>query len=186
MSPAPASTGGPVLACTVTTAVPLFPWLVAVILAVPAASPTTDPRALTLATPGASLAHVTAAPATGLPFESLAAAVSCTAPFAGIVAVAGVTSTDATGTVATVMAAVPLLPSLVAVIVMGPPPALPVTSPLPLTRAIVESLDTHVTVRFVSVLPAASVSVAVSCTVAPTVTFADAGLTLTEATGTRV
>ena len=41
MSPAPASTGGPELGCTVTTDVSLFPWLVAVMVALPELSPTT-------------------------------------------------------------------------------------------------------------------------------------------------
>jgi hypothetical protein len=47
----------------------------------------------------------------------------------------GVTSTEATGMGVTVMAAVPLLPSLVAVMVAGPP-AIAVASPVGLTVAI--------------------------------------------------
>src|SRR5256885_11690278 len=47
---------------------------------------------------------------------------------------AGVTSTDATGTPDTVIAAVPLLPSLVAVMV-AEPTAMPLTRPAPLTVA---------------------------------------------------
>ena len=59
-------------------------------------------------------------------------------------------------------AAVPLCPSLVAVIVAGPP-ATPVASPLPLTIATAVLLLAHVTVRPVSVFPAASLVTAVNC-----------------------
>src|SRR2546430_11860690 len=89
MSPAPASTGGPELGCTVTVDVPLFPELVAVIVAVPADTPTTEPWLLTVATLVALLAQLIAAPSTGLPFASLAVATSCTIPYAGILAVGG-------------------------------------------------------------------------------------------------
>ena len=62
------------------------------------------------------------------------------------------------------IAAVPLLPSLVAVIVTDPA-ATPVTSPLALTVAIAVLLLAQVTVRPDSALPAESFGVAVSCTV---------------------
>src|SRR5207244_8115245 len=65
----------------------------------------------------------------------------------------------------TVIADVPLRPSLVAVIVTGPPAAAPLTSPLPFTLAIALLLDCQVTTRPVNVLPFASLGVAVSCTV---------------------
>src|SRR3989440_11129514 len=83
---------------------------------------------------------------------------------------------------ATVIADVPLCPSLVAVIVADPA-ATPVTSPLPLTVAAAVLLLCQVTVRPASVLPFASLGVAVSCTVPPTGTVADAGATVTHATG---
>src|SRR5437879_13482775 len=83
----------------------------------------------------------------------------------------------------TVMVAVPLCPSLVAVIV-AVPAAVPVTNPLVLTVATPASLEAHVTVRPVSGLPFASFGVAVSCAVDPTGTLTDAGVTLTDATGT--
>src|SRR5207249_1701005 len=85
-----------------------------------------------------------------------------------------------------VMAADPLLASLVAVIVAVPPSATSVTRPVCDTVAIVGALDTHATVRPVSGLPLASLSVAVSCTVPPTGMVAEAGLTATVATGTMV
>src|SRR5438876_612328 len=68
----------------------------------------------------------------------------------------------------TVMAEVPLCPSLVAVIVADPA-ATPVTSPLPLTVAAAVLLLCHVTVRPTSGLPFASLGVAVSCRLLPAV-----------------
>src|SRR5712691_10011603 len=85
----------------------------------------------------------------------------------------------------TVIADMPLCPSLVAVIVADPA-ATPVTSPVPLTVAAEVLLLCHVTVRPTSGLPFASLGVAVSGTVLPTVTLAVGGATVTEATGTLV
>src|SRR3989441_4600266 len=82
----------------------------------------------------------------------------------------------------TVIADAPLFPSEVAVMV-AEPAARPVTSPVPLTRAIVLSPLDHVTTRPVSGFPFASFGVAVSCTVWPTCTLGDAGLTVSDATG---
>jgi len=83
----------------------------------------------------------------------------------------------------TVMADGPLCPSLVAVIV-AEPATTPLTSPLELTVATELSLLDHVIVRPVSALPLASFGVAVSWSVLPTGTLPEAGLTVTEATGT--
>ena len=82
----------------------------------------------------------------------------------------------------TVIADVPRLPSLVAVIVARPA-VRPVTRPLLLTVATPASLLVQVTTRPVSGVPLASVGVAASCTVCPGVRLAVAGLTLTAATG---
>src|SRR5919197_5984390 len=152
---------------TVTVAVPLFPSLVAVIVAVPTATPVTRPVAETEAIPGALLAQAIARPVSGAPLASRGVAVSCAEPFTWRFSVAGLTVTDATGTGATVIAAVPLWPSLVAVIV-AVPAATPVTSPLAFTVATDVLLDDQVTVRPVRALPAESFGVAVSCTLAPT------------------
>src|SRR5438045_4046723 len=83
------------------------------------------------------------------------------------------------------MAAVPLRPSLVAVTVTEPA-ATPVTTPLLLAvaQAVLELV--HVTVRPVRMLPPASFTVAANCSVCPTSTLPEAGLTVTEATGTSV
>src|SRR5258706_12612287 len=82
----------------------------------------------------------------------------------------------------TVIAAFPDSPPLVAVIV-----ALPVwtacTRPLALTVAVAGALLTHVTVRPVSVPPAAFFKVTASWRVAPRATLARAGLTATNTTG---
>src|SRR5439155_20771822 len=96
----------------------------------PVATPVTSPLPLTLAIARLLDCHVIVRPVNGLPFASFGVAVSCTVPPTGTLAVAGVTVTDATGTGVTVTDAVPLWPSLVAVIVTGPPAPAPVTSPL--------------------------------------------------------
>jgi len=72
------------------------------------------------------LAHVTVRPVKVPPAESFGVAVSCTVCPTRMLAVEGASATEATGTVVTVIAAVLLLPSLVAVIV-AEPGALPVT-----------------------------------------------------------
>src|SRR5689334_24095499 len=127
-----------------------------------------------------------ARPVSGLPFASLGVAVSCTVPVIATFAELGDTVTEATGASVTLTVAVPLLPSLVAVIVTGPPAPTPVTSPLELTLAIVLSLDCQVITRPVNGLPFASLGVAVSCTVPPVATLAVAGVTVTDDTGTGV
>src|SRR5438445_286780 len=175
--------GFPATAVTVIVAVPFFPSLVAVIVAAPAATPVTTPLPFTVATAVLPLAQVTTRPASGFPLASLAVAVSCTVCPTGRLAVAGLTATDATGTAVTVIPAVPLWPSLVAVMVAAPA-ATPVTSPLPFTVATAVLLLPQVTTRPASGFPLASFGVAVSCAVCPTGTLADAGATVTDATGT--
>jgi len=88
----------------------------------------------------------------------------------------------AASTKPTVIAADPLCPSLVAVIV-AQPGASPVTSPVADTDATADALVAHVTILPVNGLPAASLGVAVNCTVPPTTTIAGVGATDTEATG---
>src|ERR1051325_10144181 len=149
---------------TVMADVPLCPSLVAVIVADPAAIPDTSPLPLTVATDVLLVDHVTVRPVSGLPFASFGVAVSCTVWPTPTLAEAGLTVTDATGTLVTVIAAVPLLPSLAAVIV-AEPAATPVTRPLPFTVATDVLLLVQVTTRPVRVLPLASLVVAVSCVV---------------------
>ena len=97
-----------------------------------------------------------------------------------------VTATVATGMVAAAMvsAAVPLLPSLVAVIVAAPPPAAR-TSPVMLsTVATAGALDVQRTWRPVSAAPAESRVSAASRSVSPVRRLAVAGVTSTLDTGT--
>src|SRR5881396_401991 len=170
---------------TVMAAVPLCPSLVAVIVAEPATTPVTSPLELTVTTAVLLLDHVIVRPDSALPFASFGVAVSWTVLPAGTLAELGLTVTDATGTCTTVMADVPLCPSLVAVIV-AEPATLPVTSPLELTVATDVLELAHITTRPDRGLPLASFGVAVSCTVLPSFTEAGAGVTVTEATGTTV
>src|SRR5207247_388283 len=128
MSPAPTRIAS-VAAVTVIVAWPFFPSLVAVIVALPAATPPTSPLVLTVATAALLVAHVPVRPVSGLPDASLGVAVSCTVAPTCTLADAGVTATEATGTLVTEMADVPLFPPLVAVIV-AEPTATPVTKPL--------------------------------------------------------
>jgi hypothetical protein len=85
----------------------------------------------------------------------------------------------------TVTEAVPLFPSLVAVI-CAKPGVTAVTSPFGETIATFVLSDDQVTMRPLSALLLASIVVAVSCRVSPATTLALAGLTITDATGTDV
>src|SRR5213080_34194 len=89
---------------------PLFPSLVAVIVAVPAALPVTSPLAVTVATAVLLLPQLTVRPDNGLPLASFGVAVSCTVWPTCTDAVLGLTVTDATGTVLTVTVAVSTVP----------------------------------------------------------------------------
>jgi hypothetical protein len=127
--------------------------------------------------------QVTTRPVRTAPLTSFVVAISwCVKPTVNV-ADDGLTATVATGTV-TVIEAVPVLPSLVAVIVVLPPPTA-VTNPLASTVAANGLLDVHVTVRPVRVLLFESLSVAVSCCVevTPRASVADDGFTVTVATG---
>src|SRR2546421_970510 len=169
---------------TVTAAAPLCPWVVAVMVAAPAVTPLTSPLPFTVATPVLLDTHVTTRPESGVPFASFGVAVSCSVSPTSTLAGDGVTVTDATGTRVTVTLDVPLCPSLVALVV--PEPAVtPATSPLALTVAMFVLLEAQVTVRPDSGFPLASRGVAVSGTVLPSFTEALAGVTDTDATGTR-
>jgi hypothetical protein len=82
----------------------------------------------------------------------------------------------------TVTAALPLMPSLVAVTVVEPG-ATAVNIPSPVTLATAESLVVQDTVRPASVFPAASLSVAVSGICCPATAVEVGGFTITVATG---
>src|SRR5437016_4988684 len=146
---------------TVLADVPLCPSLVAVIVAEPATTPLTRPLEFTVATDVLLLDQVIVRPVSGLPVTSFGVAVSCSVWPACTLAGAGLTVTDATGTLVTVIADVPLFPSLAAVIVADPA-ALLVTNPPAFTLATAVLLLDQVTTRPDSALPLASFGVAVS------------------------
>ncbi len=91
-------------AVTVMPTVPVCPSLVAVIVAVPAPTPVTSPLPFPVAMAVFELAHVTTRPARALPLASLGVAASCAVCPTTTPAAAGLTATDATGTVTTVTA----------------------------------------------------------------------------------
>ena len=167
--------------------------LVAVIVAVPApAAVTVTVAPLAVLTELAALSANTAVlletqltlrPMRVAPLASLGVAVkTCVAAtITGVVGAERMTLATATGS--TVIELVPVLPSLVAVIVTGPPAVTAVTSPFASTVATAGVPELHVTVRPVSEFPAASLGVATSCCVPPTEIFADGGVTVTVLTG---
>jgi hypothetical protein len=114
--------------------VPVWPSLVAEIVAVPGATAVTRPLELTVATPVLSLDHETDRPASGAPSCAIGVAASCWVPPTNRDAEPGLTATDATGTSDTVIDEVPVCPSLVAEIVALPGKRA-VTSPVELTIA---------------------------------------------------
>src|SRR5437016_7220514 len=128
-------------------------------VAEPVATPLASPPPLTVATDEFELPHVTVRPVKALPFASLGVATNCTVWPTDTLADAGLTLTEATGMIVTVIVAGPALPSLVAVMV-AEPAATPLTSPLPLTVATDEFELPHVTVRPVRAIPFPSWGVA--------------------------
>src|SRR5881398_2237239 len=85
----------------------------------------------------------------------------------------------------TIKLAVPLLPSLVAVIVAEPALTL-VTRPDAFAFATAVLLLAHITTRWLRGPPLASLRVAINCTVWPASTVAEAGLTATAPTGSEI
>ncbi len=165
-------------------AVPVFPLLVAVMFAVPAATPVTTPDAETVATAVLLEVQVTACPVITLLFASrTVAAAADVAPFAIDVGV-NATETVATAGV-TVIVAAPVTPPLVAVM-LAVPTATAVTTPVAETVATAELLDAQVTGEPVIGLPSRSRGVATAVAVDPVVTDAGVNATDTELTGCEV
>src|SRR2546421_10698783 len=140
--------------------VPLCPSLVAVIVADPAATPVTNPLSETVAAAPLLVAQVTTRPLRAVPFASFGVAVNWVVAPTVTPAAVGLTVTEATGTLVTVMADVPLCPALVAVIV-AEPAATPVTGPVPDTVATAPFLVAHATTRPVRAEPCESFGAAV-------------------------
>ncbi len=145
--------------------------LVAVIVAVPTDTPVTVsvPRPLdeSDATDGLSIAHATDAPDMVAPEASLTVAESCEVCPTVMLTLGGATVMLAGVWAPTETAALPDLPSLVAVIVAGPT-ATPVTRPVLSTDATVASDVDHVTTRPESGLPSASTGCAWNWNFCPT------------------
>src|SRR5258705_9057261 len=133
-------------AVTVTFAEPLTPPLVAVLDVVPAATAVTTPEPDTVANAVFPLAHVTVRPVRTLLLASRSVTAACTLAPAATVPPGMVTATEATGTRATVTDALPVRPSLVAVMFVVPEPTA-VTSPLAVTVAIAVLPLAQVTTR---------------------------------------
>src|SRR6266550_2390608 len=91
-------------AATAIAEVPPRPSLVAVIVALPAATLVTSPLAETVTTPAALLDQLTARPVRRLLAESNVDALSCSVPPGASAPVAGLTTIEATGTTDSAMA----------------------------------------------------------------------------------
>jgi hypothetical protein len=163
--------------------VPVFPELVAVIVAEPAATPVTTPLEFTVAATALLVDHVTVCPVMTLPFWSFIVACRVVVAPATTDDDVGATVTVVTtgGTAVTVMLDVPVFPELVAVMV-AEPTATPVTTPLEFTIAAAALLVVHVTVCPVITLPFWSFTVAWRVVVAPATTDAEVGATVTVVT----
>jgi len=162
--------------------VPLCPSLLAVIVAVPAVIACTSPVEETVA-----MASLLDDHATGRERMLLCAssnvAVNCSVSPWITVALVGATVTDATGAWVTVMVALPVLPSLVA-LMLAVPTVTAVTTPCAETVATAVLLELHVTARPVRTLLFASRVVAVACDVPTAVIELGVSATVTDATGT--
>jgi hypothetical protein len=165
----------------VSVALPVFPSLMAMICTEPGATAVTTPAADTVASAGLPDVHATLRPVKMLPSAARVVPVACVVCPTVIVVEASETVTSDTGTGTTVIEAVPVWPSLVAVIV-ALPSAAAVTKPLVDTVAIDGASDDQETVRPLKTLLLASLVSNPSWNVDPITTFADGGLMITAAT----
>src|SRR5579862_6587769 len=155
--------------------------------AVPTLTDVTRPVGETVATPVFNDCQVTARPVSVLPAESLTVAASWIVLPRVTVSGVGVTVTEPTGTIATLIVAVPDLVPLVPVIVTCPDPAavtVAVSGPVADTVATAVFALANVTVEPEIGFPLASVTTAVSACVPPTSRFDDCGEMTTALTGT--
>jgi hypothetical protein len=168
---------------TVTAALPATPSIVAVIVAVPGPTAVTSPLGLTVATDAALDVQVVGPrPVSAVPAASRGVASSCCVAPTAIVAGVGVTATLATGAgggAVTVIAAFPLTPSAVALIV-AVPGLMAVTTPAAVTVATFGALDCQVKVRPCRSAPDASYARAASVSLAPATSERVAGVTSTR------
>jgi hypothetical protein len=173
---------------TVTDDVPVFPSLVAVIVALPGPTAVTEPTVSTAATAELLEVQVSCRPERIFPLASLVTAVSCCAdaiPRTRL-AVAGLTVTEATGAGVTVSGALPVFPSLVAITFAVPAltaPTSPVDGPTVATPVLSEL---HKRARPVRTRPFESSRVAEAWVVCAILIEPDARDTVTVATGACV
>lgn len=152
------------------------------IVAVPAAIAVTRPFADTVAIDGALDAHVTTRPPRVFPLASFVIAVIVAVAPTKRFALVGTVTTDATRTSETVMVAVALFPSLVAVMIALPADTA-ATVPLASTVATPGVFDIQVMKRPLSAIPFASFRTAVMVVADPTTRLAVVGVSVTVATG---
>jgi hypothetical protein len=152
---------------TVIEDVPVFPSLVAVMLALPTETAVTSPAPSTVAIAGLLEVHATMRSDTPVLFASLTSAENCCVEPETTIAVGGLTVTEATDTGTTVIEAFPDTASLVAIIIADPLPTA-VTSPNGVTVATALFALLHVTTRPVRILLEESRGVAVAWLVWPT------------------
>jgi hypothetical protein len=143
--------------------VPVFPSLVAVIVALPAPADATNPFASTVATARLLDVQVTRRPVSTLLFASFSVAVNGCADVMPrtIFALGGLTVTVATGANVTVSKALPVLPSLAATM-FAVPTFTAVTTPLDPTLATPLLSELHTIARPVRARPLPSSGVAVA------------------------
>jgi hypothetical protein len=152
-------------------------------VAVPAFTPVTTPALDTVAIVSSLERHATMRSVTTAPLVSRTVADSATVWPVVTVDVVGFTVTLPTGMGTTLMVALPLLPSLVAVTV-ATPGATAVTLPLGETIATAVLLDDHTTARSVTTTSFASRTTAESDVTCVGTSATDAGDTVTLPTGT--
>jgi hypothetical protein len=170
---------------TVIEELALCPSLVAVIVAFPWVSAFTRPDSETVAIAGALEVQVTARPLNRLLWASRSVTVSCSVIPAVTVPDAGVTDTATTGAGVTVRVALPLFPSLAAVILTTPVLTAD-TNPAGETVATAVLSELHVTGRPVSTPPLPSSVIAVAWVVSIALMELAASATVTDATGIAV
>jgi hypothetical protein len=169
---------------TVTTAVPLTPSTVALIVAVPAATPVTTPVELTVAVAAALDAHNTVRPVTTAPVASSASARSATVRPTWMLAVAGTSRTCVTGRGETATGTTALLPPLLTAICVLPV-ATAVTTPFCDTVAMRGSCVAQYRRRSLRLLPFTATTRAVRVRVSPTTACSSGGLTSSRATSSE-
>ena len=172
---------------TVTPTDALRDSLVAVIVVTPAASPVSNPVLSMEATNGLLVCQNTERPANTSPLSPNVTDDSCNWPPTRMLGLGGLTRILATARAVTLSVATALRPCTLTAM-RTVPTRIPVTSPSGDTRAIVESLVVHNTVRSTTVLPLPSRTRACKASVLPTLSCVCVAGTSTDATtpGTSV